>query len=79
MSTSAQSVNACLTAVVFLYQTGGQYAGVDTLKTRLLPWLGTCFSMARPSVSDDTSLQFMQVTLKHTFKFTVTVYIYICT
>lgn len=39
---------------------GGQYAGVDTLKTRLLPWLGTCFSMARPSVSDDTSLQFMQ-------------------
>uniref|UniRef100_A0A8C4GXW3 Mitochondria-eating protein n=1 Tax=Dicentrarchus labrax TaxID=13489 RepID=A0A8C4GXW3_DICLA len=33
---------------------GGHYAGVDTLKMRLLPWLGTCFSMARPSVTDDT-------------------------
>ncbi|KAF7661431.1 hypothetical protein LDENG_00262100 [Lucifuga dentata] len=39
---------------------GGHYGGVDTLKTRLLPWLGTCFSMARPSVTDDTSLQLMQ-------------------
>ncbi|XP_034002581.1 mitochondria-eating protein [Trematomus bernacchii] len=39
---------------------GGHYAGVDTLKTRLLPWLGTCFSMARPVVSDDTSLQLIQ-------------------
>uniref|UniRef100_A0A672IL95 Mitochondria-eating protein n=1 Tax=Salarias fasciatus TaxID=181472 RepID=A0A672IL95_SALFA len=39
---------------------GGQYAGVDTLKTRLLPWLGTCFSMARPTVTDDTSLQLIQ-------------------
>uniref|UniRef100_A0A671YD01 Mitochondria-eating protein n=1 Tax=Sparus aurata TaxID=8175 RepID=A0A671YD01_SPAAU len=41
---------------------GGHYAGVDTLKTRLLPWLGTCFSMGRPSVTDDTSLQLIQVT-----------------
>ncbi|XP_047444046.1 mitochondria-eating protein [Mugil cephalus] len=39
---------------------GGHYAGVDTLKTRLLPWLGNCFSMARPSVTDDTSLQLIQ-------------------
>ncbi|XP_029285831.1 mitochondria-eating protein [Cottoperca gobio] len=39
---------------------GGHYAGVDTLKSRLLPWLGTCFSMARPSVTDDTSLQLIQ-------------------
>ncbi|XP_049910907.1 mitochondria-eating protein [Epinephelus moara] len=39
---------------------GGHYAGVDTLKTRLLPWLGTCFSMARPSVTDNTSLQLIQ-------------------
>ncbi|XP_072294743.1 mitochondria-eating protein [Eucyclogobius newberryi] len=39
---------------------GGQYGGVDTLKSRLLPWLGSCFSMSRPSVSDDTSLQLMQ-------------------
>ncbi|KAG8003462.1 Mitochondria-eating protein [Nibea albiflora] len=39
---------------------GGHYAGVETLKMRLLPWLGTCFSMARPSVTDDTSLQLIQ-------------------
>ncbi|XP_070688957.1 mitochondria-eating protein [Pempheris klunzingeri] len=39
---------------------GGHYAGVDTLKMRLLPWLGTCFSMTRPSVTDDTSLQLIQ-------------------
>ncbi|XP_072301484.1 mitochondria-eating protein-like [Eucyclogobius newberryi] len=29
---------------------GGQNGGVDTLKSRLLPWLGSCFSMARASV-----------------------------
>ncbi|KAG5275711.1 hypothetical protein AALO_G00123700 [Alosa alosa] len=28
---------------------GGHYAGVETLKTRLLPWLGTCFTMASSS------------------------------
>ncbi|XP_028260155.1 mitochondria-eating protein [Parambassis ranga] len=39
---------------------GGPYAGVDTLKTRLLPWLGSCFSLAKTSVSDDTSLQLIQ-------------------
>ncbi|XP_058493630.1 mitochondria-eating protein [Solea solea] len=39
---------------------GGQYAGVDTLKTRLLPWLGTCFSITRPTFADDTSLQLIQ-------------------
>uniref|UniRef100_A0A8C6VX79 Mitochondria-eating protein n=1 Tax=Nothobranchius furzeri TaxID=105023 RepID=A0A8C6VX79_NOTFU len=39
---------------------GSHYAGVDTLKTRLLPWLGTCFSISRPSVTDDTSLQLIQ-------------------
>ncbi|KAF0042424.1 hypothetical protein F2P81_005956 [Scophthalmus maximus] len=39
---------------------GGHYAGVDTLKMRLLPWLGTCFSMSKPSVTDDTSLQLIQ-------------------
>ncbi|CAN9501005.1 unnamed protein product [Ophioblennius macclurei] len=45
---------------------GGQYGGVDTLKTRLLPWLGTCFSMGRPAVSDDTSLQLIQVCITTT-------------
>ncbi|XP_076014904.1 mitochondria-eating protein [Genypterus blacodes] len=39
---------------------GGHYAGVDTLKTRLLPWLSTCFSMARPSLMDESSLQLIQ-------------------
>lgn len=29
---------------------------------RLLPWLGSCFSMTRPLVTDDTSLQLIQVT-----------------
>ncbi|KAM6922095.1 mitochondria-eating protein [Xenentodon cancila] len=38
---------------------GGHYAGVDTLKTRLLPWLGTCFSVTRPS-GDDISLQLLE-------------------
>uniref|UniRef100_A0A3P9J498 Mitochondria-eating protein n=1 Tax=Oryzias latipes TaxID=8090 RepID=A0A3P9J498_ORYLA len=40
---------------------GGQYAGVDTLKTRLLPWLGTSFSIVGPSVSADTSLQLIKI------------------
>lgn len=42
---------------------GGHFDGVDTLKTRLLPWLGTCFSVSRPSVTNDTSLQLIQVTI----------------
>lgn len=58
-----QSLNqAVITHGLFTTRSGGHYAGVDTLKMRLLPWLGTCFSMARPSVTDDTSLQLIQVT-----------------
>lgn len=57
-ATSCSDCNHLLDA-----HSGGHYAGVDTLKMRLLPWLGTCFSMARPSVTDDTSLQLIQVTL----------------
>ncbi|KAM9435539.1 mitochondria-eating protein [Clarias gariepinus] len=41
-------------------QEGGHYAGVDTLKSRLLPWLGTCFTMASAAVSSDTSLNLIQ-------------------
>ncbi|KAL4635425.1 mitochondria-eating protein isoform X1 [Arapaima gigas] len=41
-------------------QEGGHYAGVDTLKSRLLPWLGTCFTMATSSISADTSLNLIQ-------------------
>ncbi|XP_016523093.1 mitochondria-eating protein isoform X2 [Poecilia formosa] len=39
---------------------GGHYGGVDTLKTRFLPWLGSCFSISRPSIAEDTSLHFFQ-------------------
>ncbi|XP_074677490.1 mitochondria-eating protein isoform X1 [Strix aluco] len=43
-------------------QEGGHYAGVETIKTRLLPWLGTCFSCAtsgrlfetNPSLTQDS-------------------------
>ncbi|XP_058234569.1 mitochondria-eating protein isoform X2 [Hemibagrus wyckioides] len=41
-------------------QEGGHYAGVDTLKSRLLPWLGTCFTMASGSFSSGTSLNLIQ-------------------
>ncbi|XP_062858161.1 mitochondria-eating protein isoform X2 [Trichomycterus rosablanca] len=41
-------------------QEGGHYAGVDTLKSRLLPWLGTCFTTASSTVSPDTSLSLIQ-------------------
>ncbi|XP_064190021.1 mitochondria-eating protein isoform X1 [Anguilla rostrata] len=39
---------------------GGHYAGVETLKSRLLPWLGTCFTMATSTVTPDTSLNLIQ-------------------
>ncbi|KAJ7986505.1 hypothetical protein DPEC_G00340570 [Dallia pectoralis] len=43
---------------------GGHYAGVDILKSRLLPWLGTSFSMATSSVTTDTSLNLIQETVE---------------
>ncbi|XP_048864607.1 mitochondria-eating protein isoform X2 [Brienomyrus brachyistius] len=45
-------------------QEGGQYAGVDTLKSRLLPWLGTCFTLATSTISTDTSLSLIQAAEK---------------
>ncbi|XP_061094813.1 mitochondria-eating protein [Conger conger] len=39
---------------------GGHYAGVETLKSRLLPWLGTCFTMVTSNVTPDTSLNLIQ-------------------
>ncbi|KAJ8397508.1 hypothetical protein AAFF_G00437840 [Aldrovandia affinis] len=39
---------------------GGHYAGVETLKSRLLPWLGTCFTMVTAAVTPDTSLNLIQ-------------------
>uniref|UniRef100_A0A8C2ZJ38 Mitochondria-eating protein n=1 Tax=Cyclopterus lumpus TaxID=8103 RepID=A0A8C2ZJ38_CYCLU len=57
---SAKIQSQLFTILNLVAAEGGQYAGVDTLKTRLLPWLGTCFSMARPSLADDSSLQLIQ-------------------
>ncbi|KAM6071641.1 mitochondria-eating protein [Theristicus caerulescens] len=39
---------------------GGHYAGVETIKTRLLPWLGTCFSCATSGRLFETSLSLTQ-------------------
>ncbi|KAA0708694.1 Mitochondria-eating protein [Triplophysa tibetana] len=41
-------------------QEGGHYAGIDTLKSRFLPWLGSCFTIPASSISTDTSLSLMQ-------------------
>ncbi|XP_031754881.1 mitochondria-eating protein isoform X2 [Xenopus tropicalis] len=34
---------------------GGQYAGVETIKSRFLPWLGTCFSTSSPGSFSENS------------------------
>ncbi|XP_021251461.1 mitochondria-eating protein isoform X10 [Numida meleagris] len=39
---------------------GGHYGGVETIKTRLLPWLGTCFSHATSGRLFETNLSFNQ-------------------
>merc|ERR1739838_435836 len=39
---------------------GGTYGGIDTLKCRLLPWLGNNFVAAGACVSPDTSLSLMK-------------------
>uniref|UniRef100_A0A8D3DA20 Mitochondria-eating protein n=1 Tax=Scophthalmus maximus TaxID=52904 RepID=A0A8D3DA20_SCOMX len=44
---------------------GGHYAGVDTLKTRLLPWLGTCFSMSKPSDSVEKDRRIRELSASH--------------
>ncbi|XP_064305474.1 mitochondria-eating protein isoform X2 [Phalacrocorax carbo] len=41
-------------------QEGGHYAGVETIKTRLLPWLGTCFSCATSGRLFETNLSLTQ-------------------
>ncbi|XP_016311605.1 mitochondria-eating protein-like [Sinocyclocheilus anshuiensis] len=45
-------------------QEGGHYSGVDTLKSRLLPWLGSCFTIGAKSVSTDTSLSLIQESME---------------
>ncbi|KAM6313646.1 mitochondria-eating protein [Aegotheles albertisi] len=39
---------------------GGHYAGVETIKTRLLPWLGACFSCATSGRLFETNLSLIQ-------------------
>ncbi|XP_010187936.1 PREDICTED: mitochondria-eating protein, partial [Mesitornis unicolor] len=39
---------------------GGHYAGVETIKTRLLPWLRTCFSCATSGRLFETNLSLTQ-------------------
>ncbi|XP_063316040.1 mitochondria-eating protein [Pelobates fuscus] len=41
---------------------GGQYAGVETLKSRFLPWLGSCFTTS--SSSADSSFSLLQESLE---------------
>ncbi|KAM8939506.1 mitochondria-eating protein [Pelodytes ibericus] len=41
---------------------GGQYAGVETLKSRFLPWLGTCFTTS--SSGADSSFSLLQESLE---------------
>ncbi|XP_067843728.1 mitochondria-eating protein isoform X2 [Heptranchias perlo] len=39
---------------------GGVYSGVDTIKSRFLPWLGSSFTVITSGVTSDTSLTLMQ-------------------
>uniref|UniRef100_A0A8C8FKR2 Mitochondria-eating protein n=1 Tax=Oncorhynchus tshawytscha TaxID=74940 RepID=A0A8C8FKR2_ONCTS len=50
---------------------GGHYAGVDVLKSRLLPWLGICFPIATSSVTNNTSLNLIQESVKKEWKIRV--------
>nr|CAB3266515.1 mitochondria-eating protein [Phallusia mammillata] len=48
------------TAMSLTASEGGTYGGVDTLKSRLLPWLGAGFIASGGSVTSDTSLALIQ-------------------
>ncbi|XP_053112586.1 mitochondria-eating protein isoform X2 [Hemicordylus capensis] len=43
---------------------GGHYAGVETIKSRLLPWLGTCFSSPSLGRSFETSSSHFQESIE---------------
>ncbi|XP_036620148.1 mitochondria-eating protein isoform X4 [Trichosurus vulpecula] len=45
-------------------QEGGHYAGVETIKSRLLPWLGTCFSNSSVGKPIDNNLSLFQESLE---------------
>uniref|UniRef100_A0A670YHR7 Uncharacterized protein n=1 Tax=Pseudonaja textilis TaxID=8673 RepID=A0A670YHR7_PSETE len=42
-------------------QEGGNYEGMEIIKSRLLPWLGTCFSSPTFGSTLDTSSSVLQV------------------
>jgi len=48
--------NQLFTAMSQTSSSGGTYGGIDTIKGRLLPWMGAGFMAAGPNVSKDTSL-----------------------
>ncbi|XP_076807159.1 mitochondria-eating protein-like isoform X2 [Clavelina lepadiformis] len=48
------------TAMSLTASEGGTYGGVDTLKSRLLPWLGAGFMTSGAGVTSDTSLALIQ-------------------
>nr|XP_039263821.1 mitochondria-eating protein-like isoform X1 [Styela clava] len=48
------------TAMSLTASEGGTYGGVDTLKSRLLPWLGSGFTASSAGVTSDTSLSLLQ-------------------
>ncbi|XP_074085560.1 mitochondria-eating protein isoform X6 [Macrotis lagotis] len=45
-------------------QEGGHYAGVETIKTRFLPWLGTCFSNSSLAKPNDNTISLLQESLE---------------
>ncbi|XP_072476852.1 mitochondria-eating protein isoform X3 [Notamacropus eugenii] len=45
-------------------QEGGHYAGVETIKSRLLPWLGTCFSNSSIGKPTDNNFNLLQESLE---------------
>uniref|UniRef100_H2YV38 Mitochondria-eating protein n=1 Tax=Ciona savignyi TaxID=51511 RepID=H2YV38_CIOSA len=53
--------NQLFTAMSLTASEGGTYGGVDTLKSRLLPWLGTSFMTSGGAVTSDTSLTLLKV------------------
>lgn len=63
-SSSSSTITFIILKITFSWlslASGGHYAGIDTLKSRFLPWLGSCFTIPASSISADTSLSLMQV------------------
>jgi len=52
--------NQLFTAMSQTSSSGGTYGGINTIKSRLLPWMGTGFVAAGPNVSKDTSLSLIK-------------------